>query len=144
MMAVALALIGTAFAFRECQTLGVSLADCETKDVSLPRGWALATVAGLMVYVSGYQVGFGPIAWLMISEVFPLKARGSALSVAAVVNFGSNILITLTQEVLQKALTPAGVFFGYLALSLVSLIFVWAAVPETRGRTLEEIERMLA
>jgi len=143
MMAVSLALIGTAFIFRECQTPGLSLEDCKPSDVGLPRSWALATVAGLMVYVSGYQVGFGPIAWLMISEVFPLKVRGAALSLAAVVNFGSNISMTLTQQVLQDAFTPAGVFFGYFAMSLVSLIFVKAAVPETRGKTLEEIERML-
>lgn len=144
MMVVALSLIAVAFLFRECQTPGTSLADCDANDVGLPKGWALATVAALMVYVSGYQVGFGPIAWLMISEVFPVSVRGAALSVAAVVNFGSNIAVTLTQEVLMKALTPSGVFFSYLALSVVSLIFVKALVPETKGKTLEEIEAMLS
>jgi len=144
MMAVALALIGTAFVFRICMKPDTSIQDCAASDVSLPRGWAVATVVGLMVYVSGYQVGFGPISWLMISEVFPLKVRGAALSLAAIVNFGSNIIMTLLQEVLQNALTPAGVFFGYLVLSFVSLVFVKFVVPETKGKTLEEIERMLA
>lgn len=143
MMVVALALIGTAFIFRICMDPDVSMESCPASDVSLPRGWAVATVVGLMVYVSGYQVGFGPISWLMISEVFPLRVRGAALSLAAIVNFGSNIVMTLLQEVLQNAFTPAGVFFGYLALSLVSLAFVKAVVPETKGKTLEEIERML-
>jgi len=143
MMAVALAVIGTAFLFRQCQTPGVSIEDCEAKKIGLPHGWALATVAALMLYVSGYQVGFGPIAWLMISEVFPVSVRGAALSLAAVVNFGSNIAVTLTQEVLQDLLTPSGVFFTYLALSLVSLLFVKLIVPETKGKTLEEIEAML-
>jgi len=87
MMTVSLALIGTAFLFRECQTPDVALADCPESDVGLPKPWAYATVCGLMVYVSGYQVGFGPIAWLLIAEVFPLQARGAALSIAAVVNF---------------------------------------------------------
>merc|ERR1712226_595733 len=114
MMAVALALIGTAFLFRECQTDGVAIEDCKPSDVTLPKPWALATVGGLMMYVSGYQVGFGPIAWLLISEIFPLRARGAALSLAAMVNFGSNIAMTLTEQVLQDALTPSGVFFGYL------------------------------
>jgi len=143
MMAVALAVIGTAFLFRECETPGVSLADCKDSEVGLPKPWAFATVGGLMFYVSGYQVGFGPIAWLMISEIFPLRVRGAALSLAAIVNFGSNILMTLTQEVLQKAVTPAGVFFGYLAMAIVSLAFVGIVVPETKGKTLEDIERML-
>merc|ERR1711972_1107722 len=144
MMTVALALIGTAFCFRECSTAGVSISECADADIGLPKSWAIATVVGLMVYVSGYQVGFGPIAWLLIAEVFPLQARGAALSLAAVVNFGSNIMMTMTSQVLQDALTPAGVFFGYLALSLVSLLFVKFVVPETKGKTLEQIERQLA
>lgn len=93
-----------------------------------------------MVYVSGYQVGFGPIAWLLISEVFPLKVRGAALSLAAIVNFSSNIIMTLTQQVLQDAVGASGTFFGYFALTLVSLCFVWGIVPETKGKTLEQIE----
>merc|ERR1712083_304476 len=143
-MALALAVIGTAFLYREGQVPNVELADCNESDVGLPRPWALATVGGLMFYVSGYQVGFGPIAWLLIAEVFPLQARGAALSLAAVVNFGSNIMMTMTSQVLQDALTPAGVFFGYLVLSLVSLLFVKFVVPETKGKTLEPIERQLA
>merc|ERR1712217_428487 len=144
MMTVALALIGVAFMFRECQSPGVALANCSDSDVGLPKPWAYATVGGLMVYVSGYQVGFGPIAWLLIAEVFPLQARGAALSIAAVVNFGSNIGMTLTTKVLQNALTPAGVFFGYLVFCVVSLAFVKFVVPETKGKTLEQIERQLA
>jgi hypothetical protein len=144
MMIVALAFIGTAFIFRECTAEGVSLKDCKDADVSLPQEWAFVTVGGLMLYVSGYQVGFGPISWLMISEIFPLKVRGGAMSIAAIVNFGSNIIMTLLQQVLQDAFTPAGVFFGYLGLSVVSLVFVRVVVPETKGKTLEEIEAMLA
>lgn len=144
MMTLALALIGTAFLFRECTDPTVSLATCPSTSMGLPQGWAMLTVFGLMVYVSGYQVGFGPIAWLMISEIFPLRVRGAALSVAAMVNFSSNIMMTLTSEVLMEALTPSGVFYGYLVLSLVSLAFVNAMVPETNGKTLEEIERMMS
>merc|ERR1712113_562681 len=142
-MTVALALIGTAFLFRDCTQAGVSLAACPDASIGLPRGWALLTVFGLMIYVSGYQVSFGPIAWLMISEIFPLRVRGAALSIAAVVNFASNIMMTLTSQVLQDALTPAGVFFSYMVLAMVSLLFVKTYVPETKGKTLEEIERMM-
>lgn len=140
MMTVSLAILGTAFRFQECKVPGTSVAQCNENDIELPRAWAIATVVALMVYVSGYQVGFGPISWLLISEVFPLTVRGAALSVAAVVNFVANIVITLTQEVLQEALTPSGVFYGYCGLALVSIGFVWGLVPETKGKTLEEIE----
>jgi len=143
MQAVALAVISLAFMFRMCQTAGVDINKCDASEVYLPQGWAVATVAALMLYVSGYQVGFGPIAWLMISEVFPVGVRGAALSIAAVVNFCSNIGMTLTQGVLQSLLTPSGLFLAYLILSLLSLIFVKVIVPETKGKTLEEIETML-
>eukprot|EP00928_Gymnodinium_smaydae_P004472 TRINITY_DN11517_c1_g3_i1.p1 TRINITY_DN11517_c1_g3~~TRINITY_DN11517_c1_g3_i1.p1 ORF type:complete len:505 (-),score=72.55 TRINITY_DN11517_c1_g3_i1:261-1775(-) len=143
MMSVALAIVGVSFAFRECLIEGMSLADCDPKQVGLPRPLAWATVVGLMLYVSGYQVGFGPIAWVMISEVFPLRVRGAALSLAAIVNFGSSISMTLTAEVLMNALTPSGVFAVYFLLSLVSLAFVKYVVPETKRKTLEEIEEML-
>lgn len=144
MMAAALALLTVAFMFRECTLPGVSLADCADDDVSLPKAWAWSTVVALMLYVSGYQVGFGPIAWLMISEIFPLSVRGAALSLAAIVNFGSNIGMTLTQKVLLNALTPSGVFGMYLVLSVASLFFVYTIVPETKGKTLEQIESELA
>jgi MFS family permease len=140
MMGVSLAVLGTAFIFQECQVAGTSVKDCAESDLGLPHSWAIVTTVALMVYVSGYQVGFGPISWLLISEVFPLNVRGAALSLAAVINFGSNITMTLTQEVLQEALTPSGVFYGYGALTVVSMLFVWGIVPETKGKSLEEIE----
>jgi len=68
---------------------------------------------------------------------------GQELSLTVPPNVPPGSLMTLTQELLQAVLTPSGVFFGYLALSMVSLAFVKAVVPETKGKTLEEIERML-
>eukprot|EP00404_Azadinium_spinosum_P012951 CAMPEP_0180518964 /NCGR_PEP_ID=MMETSP1036_2-20121128/55407_1 /TAXON_ID=632150 /ORGANISM="Azadinium spinosum, Strain 3D9" /LENGTH=455 /DNA_ID=CAMNT_0022531215 /DNA_START=8 /DNA_END=1371 /DNA_ORIENTATION=- len=124
LMILALVVLTVAFGFQRCNALGVALSDCPEEDVGLPKPWACATVAALMVYVSGYQIGFGPISWLMISEVFPLRVRGAALSTAAMVNFGTNILMTLCQAALIHALTPAGTFGLYLALSLFSVLFV--------------------
>ena len=87
----------------------------------------------------------------MISEVFPLRTRTRALSVAVLVNFGSNLLCTFTLQGLQDAfdaLAPgrgiAYLFVLYAALCAVSLGFVQHCVPETKGKTLEEIEAMLS
>lgn len=143
MMIVALTMLGIAFVFRTCEEPVSHMSDCPQDKVTLPKEWAAMTVVALMIYVSGYQVGFGPISWLMISEIFPLGVRGSALSTAAIVNFSSNITMTLTQTALMNALTPAGLFFVYLALSVVSIFFVKVVVPETKGKTLEEIEQQL-
>merc|ERR1719253_1498364 len=108
------------------------MSDCPEDSVRLPQGWAICTVVALMFYVSGYQVGFGPISWLMISEIFPLRVRGAALSTAAVVNFSFNILMNTTQASLLSALTPSGTYMAYLLMSLLSLWFVHAKVIETK------------
>ena len=104
-------------------------------------------VGALMVYVCGYQVGFGPISWLMISEVFPLRTRGTALSIAVSVNFCGNLLVTFTLPSIQQwfdAIEPGkgiSYLFGlYVAFCLLSLGFVAACVPETKGKSLEQIE----
>ncbi|XP_028764625.1 D-xylose-proton symporter-like 2 [Neltuma alba] len=97
-------------------------------------------VVGLLLYVSAYQVSFGPIGWLMISEVFPLRLRGRGLSLAVLVNFGANALVTFAFSPL-KALVGAGVlFYIFGGIAVVSLVFIFFVVPETKGLTLEEIE----
>ena len=142
-MLVSLTVLSIAFTNRYCSLEGVSLSACPTDNVSLPSTWGLLSVVSLMLYVSGYQLGFGPIAWLLISELFPLRARGKALSLAASSNFASNILVTLTFKYLLDGLTPSGAFGLYAALCVVSLLFVKARVIETKGLTLEEIEAKL-
>lgn len=116
----------------------------------LAPGWPAIVVLALVVYVCGYQIGFGPIAWLMISEVFPLKTRTQALSLAVLLNFGTNLVMTFALKHIQgcfDALLPgrggALLFALYAAFCALSLLFVYAAVPETKGKSLEEIESML-
>jgi len=113
-------------------------------DVALPSSWSSVVVVALMLYVSGYQIGFGPIVWLLISEIFPLRVRGPAMSVAVLMNFAANLAMTFTLESLLEVLTPPGVFFMYAGLTLFSFVFVRLACPETKGKTLEEIEVMMS
>lgn len=146
MMTIALLTISFSMQHRYCNIPGkehvrITATSCPPEHIRMPHGAAITMLVALMVYVSGYQVGFGPIAWLMVSEVFPLNVRGSAISVAAMVNFTFNILVTLCQEVLTAALQPQGVFLLYFFLALLSLVFVYGIVPETKGKTLEEIGR---
>jgi sugar porter (SP) family MFS transporter len=141
MMILSLGVLSIAFTHLNCEVNVVTMSDCQLADISLPKPWAIATVFALMVYVSGYQIGFGPISWLMISEIFPLGVRGAALSTAAVVNFSVNILVNLSQLAAMKAFSPAGTFLGYFVFALASVIFVFYRVPETKGKTLEVIER---
>jgi sugar porter (SP) family MFS transporter len=143
MMIVALAMVGTSFLNIKCLEPGVSVSYCAQENLELPTVWGNIALGGLMLYVSGYQVGFGPISWVVISEVFPLNVRGSALAVAAMVNFGSNVVVTTLQPGLMVLLTPAGLFFAFLAFSVLSFLFVFALLPETKGLSLEEIETLM-
>jgi len=143
MMTMSLAVVAAGFSTSYCTTPGLSTTDCSTDDLEMPQGWAIVTVAGLMVYVSGYQVGFGPISWLLISEIFPLSVRGSALSIAAMANFGCNVAVTFSTASLMELFGTNGLFSIFLVLSFMSIVFVWQLVPETKGKTLEEIEAMM-
>ncbi|XP_047320847.1 D-xylose-proton symporter-like 2 [Impatiens glandulifera] len=100
---------------------------------------AIAVVA-LLLYVGCYQLSFGPIGWLMISEIFPLRLRGRGLSIAVLVNFGSNAVVTFAFSPL-KALLGAGIlFYGFAVIAAISVVFIYFMIPETKGLTLEEIE----
>lgn len=142
MMLAALCLLGTAFALGHPSPT-------DATQLTLPDGWPPIVVAALILYVCGYQVGFGPIAWLIISEVFPLRSRTKALSLAVIANFACNLAMTFALEPLQAAFNnmlpghgQAVLFFLYAVLCVASLGFVYSCVPETRGKTLEQIEAM--
>ncbi|XP_052149209.1 D-xylose-proton symporter-like 3, chloroplastic [Oryza glaberrima] len=107
------------------------------------NSFPFVAVGALLLYVGSYQVSFGPISWLMVSEIFPLRTRGRGISLAVLTNFGSNALVTFAFSPLQEFLGPANIFLLFGAISLLSLVFVILKVPETKGLNLEEIESKL-
>ena len=99
----------------------------------------LATVC-LGLYIASFAISLGPVFWLMISEIYPLRIRGTAMSVASISNWGSNWLVALTFPVLLATFGGAGSFWLFAGLGIVAWFFVYFRVPETKGRSLEEIE----
>ena len=79
----------------------------------------------------------------MVSEVFPLHIRGSAIGAAVVVNFLTNLVMTSTYLSMASALTTQGNFILYAGISAASIVYVWFLVPETKGKSLEQIQQML-
>ncbi|KAJ8599822.1 hypothetical protein CTAYLR_009958 [Chrysophaeum taylorii] len=109
-----------------------------------------AIIIFIFVYIAGYQAGFGPIAWLLISECFPLEVRGQAVALAVQTNFASNLVVTFLFPVAESVFkTLVGhlnlcVLFGIFAIvDVYSLYFVYKYVPETKGLSLEQIEVLL-
>ena len=101
---------------------------------------AWLAVISMMAYVASFAISLGPIFWLLISEIYPLQIRNSAEGLAATFNWGSNLVITLTFLTLVEQLGPTWTFWLYGLCAVAAWIFSYYFVPETKGRTLEEIE----
>jgi sugar porter (SP) family MFS transporter len=103
-------------------------------------GMAWLAVISMMAYVGSFAISLGPIFWLLISEIYPLKIRNSAEGVAATFNWGANLVVTLTFLTLVDKLGPSLTFWLYGICAIAAGLFSYALVPETKGRTLEQIE----
>jgi MFS family permease len=102
---------------------------------------ATLVLAVIVLYVASFGVGLGPGVWVVISELFPTRIRGRAMSIATVSLWLACILVAATFLSLVEAIGSSGAFWLYAAASLVNLLFIWRLMPETKGRSLEEIER---
>lgn len=98
-------------------------------------------VISMMCYVASFAISLGPIFWLLIAEIYPLKVRSSAEGLAATFNWLSNLVVSLTFLTLLHAIGPTRTFWIYALFSIAAWFFSYQLVPETKGRTLEEIER---
>ncbi len=116
--------LGTSFAF--AGTLGSSLK------------WV--AVGSLVTYIVCFAMSLGPIGWILVSEVFPLKIRGVAMSVCTVSNFAFNFFVVGSFPVLLHRIGGAWTFWIFGIVSILCIIFVYFFVPETKGISLEQIE----
>ncbi|MEH6680360.1 MAG: sugar porter family MFS transporter [Sediminicola sp.] len=124
-----LLLSGVITAFVSLAGVGVLFA-MESKYVIVP----------LLLYVASFAFSFGPIVWVIISEIFPTRIRGLAVSIGSFSLMVTGFFITLTNPILIENIKPSGTFFLYAILTLPAVWFIWKYVPETKGKTLEEIE----
>ncbi len=100
-------------------------------------------VGGVMLYVAFFAIGLGPVFWLLISEIYPLQVRGTAMGLVTVLNWAANLGVSLTFLSLTHAIGKSSTFWLYGALSVFTLVFAYYLVPETKGRSLEAIEQDL-
>lgn len=95
----------------------------------------------VLTYVACFAVGVGTGTWVLMAEICPTRVRGRAMSLATVFLWCGTLLVTLTFLSLVNVFTAPGVFLLYAMISIAAFLFVWRGVPETKGKTLEEIER---
>jgi MFS transporter, SP family, galactose:H+ symporter len=126
-MAISLAVVG--FAFWQSGTEG---------SLGASAGWV--TLIALVVFIISFAFSAGPVTWTVINEIYPNEIRGRAVAVATAVNWGAAFLVSAFFLSLVHAIGQAYTFWLFAAFCVIGLIWVIAAVPETRGRSLEEIE----
>jgi sugar porter (SP) family MFS transporter len=104
---------------------------------------AVVTLVCLAAFIVSFAATWGPVVWVMLPEVLPLSVRGTAMGVAVFLHWGANFLVSQTFPVFLDKWGPGPVFLGYAVIGMLAFVFVRALVPETKGRSLEEIEESL-
>jgi len=94
----------------------------------------------VLAAIACYAMSLAPATWVVISEIFPNRIRGSAVSIAVTALWTACFILTYSFPALNAGLGAAGVFWIYAAICLAGAVFIYLRLPETRGKTLEEIE----
>ncbi|XWS65905.1 hypothetical protein CRYUN_Cryun05aG0153700 [Craigia yunnanensis] len=108
-----------------------------------PSKFGFLAVVLLGLYILSYSPGMGTVPWIVNSEVYPLRYRGIGGGLAAVSNWISNLIVSVTFLSLTEALGSAGTFSLFAGFCIIGFIFIYCLVPETKGLQIEEIEQML-
>ena len=101
----------------------------------------------MLLYIAAFAMSWGPVTWVLLSEIFPNKIRG-VMAVAVAVQWLANLIVSWTFPMMNNNSTLVELFnhgFSYWiygVMAIISLVFIWKFVPETKGRTLEEMENL--
>ncbi|CAN6356284.1 unnamed protein product [Urochloa humidicola] len=106
------------------------------------NGAAGAAVSAVVAYVVFFSMGLGPMAWVYSSEILPLRLRGQGAGLGTAMNRIMCAVVIMTFISLYKAVTMAGAFYLYAAIAAAAFVFVYTCLPETRGRSLEDMEEL--
>ena len=98
-------------------------------------------IGSVAVYIASFAMSLGPVGWILVSEILPLKIRGTAMSLCTVANFSFNFLVVLSFLPLINSIGESWTFLIFAFVCILSLLFVHRYVPETKGISLEEIEK---
>ncbi|MFC4564885.1 sugar porter family MFS transporter [Nocardiopsis mangrovi] len=129
-MAVALAVTG--FAFSHARVVGAQ--------ASLSFGWGAVALTSASLFVLFFALSWGVVTWVLLGEMFPLRIRAAAMAVATATQWVANWLVTVTFPALRDW-NLSGAYGIYTVFAVLSFVFVWFCITETKGRTLESMGR---
>ncbi len=101
----------------------------------------ISTLVFIIIYTASFMMSWGPICWVLISEIFPNKIRGRAIAIAVAAQWAANYFISSTYPAMME-FSGGVTYCFYGVMSILSFVFVWKLVPETKGKTLEEMEKL--
>jgi len=101
----------------------------------------ISTLVFIIIYTASFMMSWGPICWVLISEIFPNKIRGQAVAIAVAAQWAANFLISSTYPSMMS-FSGAFTYGFYGTMAVISALFVWKMVPETKGRTLEDMDTL--
>jgi len=120
-------------------SIGMAIGMIAISALSFMKIIGVGTLIFIIIYTASFMMSWGPICWVLISEIFPNKIRGRAVAVAVAAQWAANYFISSTYPPMMEF--SGGITYGFYGLmSIVSAIFVWKMVPETKGKSLEQIE----
>lgn len=142
-MVLALLLCAGSFAFIPSSNLdGATAPASNSSEASIPQLPAIGILIAMLLYVSTYAMGLGPVPWQQ-SELFPLTVRSLGSSLATATNWGCNTVVGLTFLPMMDLLTPVWTFVCYAMVCSVGWVVIWKIYPETMGLGLEEVGELL-
>ncbi|MFP7297068.1 D-xylose transporter XylE [Neobacillus niacini] len=101
----------------------------------------VSTLVFIIIYTASFMMSWGPICWVLISEIFPNKIRGQAVAIAVAAQWAANYFISATYPMMMEY--SGGLTYGFYGLmSVLSALFVWKWIPETKGKTLEQMDNL--
>jgi MFS family permease len=121
-----------------------ALAGFHTMSAAQAAKYNWLALAALVGYIVAFSLGLGAIPWLLMGEIFPSHVRALGASIATLLNWTFSFIVTETFDYVRLALGPAGTFFAFSGICAAGFVFVAMCVPETKGRSLEEVEALFS
>ncbi|WP_082233237.1 D-xylose transporter XylE [Halobacillus massiliensis] len=121
-------------------SLGMTIGMFGVAGMAFSNAIGIGTLIFIIIYTASFMMSWGPVVWVLISEIFPNKIRGQAVAVAVAAQWAANYFISSTYPVMME-FSGGLTYMFYGLMSILSALFVWKFVPETKGKSLEQLER---
>nr|WP_267893622.1 D-xylose transporter XylE [Virgibacillus senegalensis] len=123
-------------------SIGMAVGMFGVAGMAFSNAIGIGTLVFIIIYTASFMMSWGPIVWVLIAEIFPNKIRGQAVAIAVAAQWAANYFISSTYPSMMEF--SGGLTYSFYGImSVVSALFVWKMVPETKGRSLEELEMIL-